>query len=1498
MYEDLIQYCKDEVQSSTPFLSIGCTHIAISSSSNTKLLNLNHTAISSSASFGTIQNHDGTTQSSLLSPISSKNEMMKKSLSNHHHQNVEQSQHQHMPFKSVQAVNFSNLKVCFDKAEYLQSREGWRESFRKFMLSVLEETPISILRVCCLIAHDSVPLELFCACFISIWLKLTEKEQNEIIHYLELALKNSDVQDVIKTILNLAEFMERCDTPLPLDNRLLAQKAFHVRAYAKSLHYVEEQFNVAAATHVSNDVLEQLVILNHELQKPEAAAGVLDYASKNVKNLDQRGKERWYEKLHDWQKALNAYEKDLSLEQPAALNAPSANAIPTSYGIDPKTLNNSKLDLLTGKMRCLKGLGEWSKLNTSCKDLLTCLESINITKQDPVDDLSQRLSSFHSVINISDQTFTYNSSLTRIGTRRQMSSINTNDNHLNLTQQQFQNLRSKVAEMGAAASWGLNDWDSMNNYVKYLPDKSYDGSLYRGILALTKNDFKDALEHICEARDLLDGDLTSMASQSYDRAYQAIVDTQVLAELEEIITYKTNPQKCEGLHECWWKRLEGCERTIEYWHRLLLVRSIVLPKEKDIKPWLKFSSLCEKTGQLNLTNQILTSLLSKCGVVEKRGLQLDLLPTSYNNLNNNYDQCKYAYLKYLWSSSQRKDAYDQLKDFVFSNLTSRHDQHIQQLQQQQQNPINGLRDVQQYSDDLNRLLSKSYLKLGRWQHELEGFQDITIQQIIGFYQHAKEHNKTSYKAWNAWAYANYEAIQYYKANPQSAQALSTTPPSRQTSRQSTSSNNLFSLSSPSLPEPRMNRYIKPAIQGFFNCIKLSSGTALQETNSLQDTLRLLTLWFDYCNSSDICDTLADGISSTSMEIWLQVIPQLIARIDTTKPFVAQLLHKLLMDLGRHHPQALVYRLILSSKCSNTIGTTAAAIVASTTSQTSRSIAASKILQSLREHSNTLVEQAKLVSEELIRVAILWHELWHESLEDASKQYFAEKNVNGMLETLEVLHNMMDRGPTTSKESAFLQAYGRDLAEAREFCMLYKQTRNTKNIEQAWEKYYHVFKRITRQLPQMISLELIHVSPKLMQSRDLELAVPGTYEPHKPLIRIKSFHPNIQVIQSKQRPRKISIFGSNGYEYVFLLKGHEDLRQDERVMQIFGLVNNLLLKNQETARRDLAIQRYSVIPLSQNSGLLEWLLNCDTLHSLIREYRERKKIALNIEHRIITKLAPDYEHLTPIQKVEIFETAIENSSGDDLAKILWYKSVTAEKWLDRRTNFTRSLAVMSMVGYVLGLGDRHPSNLMLDRTNGKIIHVDFGDCFETAMTREKFPEKIPFRLTRMLKNAMEVTGIEGTFRHTCESVMKVLRMNRESVMAVLEAFVYDPLIYWRLMEGNNNTNNRLHGSNNSIGIGSNPDANNLSGDNVSISSIGLIDNNSFGNNNLQQIPDDYGEEGNRNAIRVLKRVKDKLTGYDFGDKLPIDERRQVDLLIKQATSGENLCQCFIGWCAWW
>eukprot|EP01046_Picozoa_sp_COSAG06_P095127 COSAG06_NODE_41260_length_393_cov_0.850340_1_plen_110_part_10 len=109
---------------------------------------------------------------------------------------------------------------------------------------------------------------------------------------------------------------------------------------------------------------------------------------------------------------------------------------------------------------------------------------------------------------------------------------------------------------------------------------------------------------------------------------------------------------------------------------------------------------------------------------------------------------------------------------------------------------------------------------------------------------------------------------------------------------------------------------------------------------------------------------------------------------------------------------------------------------------------------------------------------------------------------------------------------------------------------------------------------------------------------------------------------------------------------------------------------------------------------------------------------------------------------MFNDAMSKTNGEDLKRVMWLKSKNAEAWLDRRTNFTRSLATMSMVGYILGLGDRHPQNLLLDSVSGKVLHVDFGDCFEVAIHRDKFPETIPFRLTRMLRKAMDVSGIES------------------------------------------------------------------------------------------------------------------------------------------------------------
>jgi FKBP12-rapamycin complex-associated protein len=101
---------------------------------------------------------------------------------------------------------------------------------------------------------------------------------------------------------------------------------------------------------------------------------------------------------------------------------------------------------------------------------------------------------------------------------------------------------------------------------------------------------------------------------------------------------------------------------------------------------------------------------------------------------------------------------------------------------------------------------------------------------------------------------------------------------------------------------------------------------------------------------------------------------------------------------------------------------------------------------------------------------------------------------------------------------------------------------------------------------------------------------------------------LTVLQSKRRPRKLTIWGDDEKMYNFCLKGGEDLRQDERVMQLLNLVNNLLRKDEQTEKRDLRIITFPVIPLTTNTGILGWVQNCDTLQELISSYRELNHVA--------------------------------------------------------------------------------------------------------------------------------------------------------------------------------------------------------------------------------------------------------------------------------------------------
>ncbi|XP_033517641.1 serine/threonine-protein kinase TOR isoform X3 [Nicotiana tomentosiformis] len=1297
----------------------------------------------------------------------------------------------HKQLKSHQ-VNDGRLRTA-GEASQRSTKEDWAEWMRHFSIELLKESPSPALRTCARLAQlqPFVGRELFAAGFVSCWSQLNEASQRQLVRSLEMAFSSPNIPpEILATLLNLAEFMEHDERPLPIDIRLLGALAEKCRAFAKALHYKEMEFEGALSNRRDANpvaVVEALIHINNQLHQHEAAVGILTYAQQH---LGVQLKESWYEKLQRWDDALKAYTAKASQASSPHL----------------------ALDATLGRMRCLAALARWEELNNLCKEYWTPAEPA---------------------------------------------------------------ARLEMAPMAASAAWNMGEWDQMAEYVSRLDDGdetklrvlgntaasgdgSSNGTFFRVVLLVRRGKYDEAREYVERARKCLATELAALVLESYERAYSNMVRVQQLSELEEVIEYCTLPMGnavAEGrralVRNMWNERIKGTKRNVEVWQALLAVRALVLPPTEDIETWIKFASLCRKNGRISQARSTLVKLL-----------QFDPESTPATVRYHGPPQVMLAYLKYQWSLGEdhkRKEAFARLQDLAMDLSRTAALQPVMQ---------NGL-----VASSGVPLVARVYLRLGTWKWALSpGLDDDSIQEILSAFRNAT-HCATKWgKAWHTWALFNTAVMSHYTLR------------------------GFANIAS---------QFVVAAVTGYFHSIACGAH-AKGVDDSLQDILRLLTLWFNHGATSDVQMALQKGFTHVNINTWLVVLPQIIARIHSNNHAVRELIQSLLVRIGQSHPQALMYPLLVACKSISNL----------------RRAAAQEVVDKVRQHSGVLVDQAQLVSKELIRVAILWHEMWHEALEEASRLYFGEHNIEGMLKVLEPLHEMLEEGAmrnnTTIKEKAFIQAYRLELLEAYECCMKYRRTGKDAELTQAWDLYYHVFRRIDKQLQTLTTLDLQSVSPELLECRNLELAVPGTYIADAPVVTIASFAPQLVVITSKQRPRKLTIHGSDGEDYAFLLKGHEDLRQDERVMQLFGLVNTLLENSRKTAEKDLSIQRYAVIPLSPNSGLIGWVPNCDTLHQLIREYRDARKITLNQEHKLMLSFAPDYDNLPLIAKVEVFEYALQNTEGNDLSRVLWLKSRTSEVWLGRRTNYTRSLAVMSMVGYLLGLGDRHPSNLMLHRYSGKILHIDFGDCFEASMNREKFPEKVPFRLTRMLVKAMEVSGIEGNFRSTCENVMQVLRLHKDSVMAMMEAFVHDPLINWRLFNFNEVpqmstlasahvppvTNSEESSSNREL----------------------LQPQRGARERELLQAVNQLGDANevlNERAVAVMARMSNKLTGRDFtaastsasslqhaldhstlisGETREADHglsvKLQVQKLIQQASSHENLCQNYVGWCPFW
>ena len=375
---------------------------------------------------------------------------------------------------------------------------------------------------------------------------------------------------------------------------------------------------------------------------------------------------------------------------------------------------------------------------------------------------------------------------------------------------------------------------------------------------------------------------------------------------------------------------------------------------------------------------------------------------------------------------------------------------------------------------------------------------------------------------------------------------------------------------------------------------------------------------------------------------------------------------------------------------------------------------------------------------------------------------------------------------------------------------------------------------------------------LPNTRNMTLRLPtkevglASHNPFRELTYIQGVEDEVTIMRSLVRPKKIDFRGSDGKRHAFLCKPKDDLRRDTRFIDFNNLLNKLFVKDPESRKRNLLIRTYTVIPLNELNGIIEWIDNLQPLRKIIQKLLREK-----LGNKVMTS-----SELT--EMVNTDDPARNRRNYDTLIRrhppvfVEWFvrNFPDPQAWYMARLAYTRTTAVMSMIGYLIGLGDRHGENILFDSKNGDTVHVDL-NCLFNKGAELKVPEVVPFRLTHNMVQAMGPSGYEGPFKIACEVALGLMRKQKDILVASLRPFIFDPLVDWVKEDKKRKT--------------------------------------------------DTGEVVNETAVETLKNIENRLNGLIESKKssrstinMPLSVAGQVRHLINEATSHENLSQMYIGW----
>ncbi|TPX35377.1 hypothetical protein SeMB42_g07198 [Synchytrium endobioticum] len=274
--------------------------------------------------------------------------------------------------------------------------------------------------------------------------------------------------------------------------------------------------------------------------------------------------------------------------------------------------------------------------------------------------------------------------------------------------------------------------------------------------------------------------------------------------------------------------------------------------------------------------------------------------------------------------------------------------------------------------------------------------------------------------------------------------------------------------------------------------------------------------------------------------------------------------------------------------------------------------------------------------------------------------------------------------------------------------------------------------------------------------------------------------------SLRRPKKVDIIGSDERVYSWLVKAGEDLRLDQRVEQLFTVMNEIIAKDPASAREGMHVSTYKVVPMTHTLGIIEWIPNTMTIMGCLKTSKEFEEVERKALERYV-KTLPKADNVMKqygLQASQHRDPTIRNFKDAQrvltqpyLRNFMKELCLTPEAFILLRNEFANSLAALDICLYLLGIGDRHLDNFLLDLRSGRLILIDFGYAFGTATEVLGVPELVPFRHTSAFEEVMEPLGAKGLMYTPMTRVLSAMQQSKESLLNAMDIFVKEPLVEW-------------------------------------------------------------------------------------------------------------------------